>query len=197
MSETKTKKRKRPRTAQVRQDLKKVLECSILSPRSSILPLFSKNKDYMVGNLFQVIKNLMIDGGNIDKFLNLSNFALKSLNNRTKIFTIFDEENSTKKEELKIAFHRKLRTRIFETIAFVDNLPLLCTKERLWRRATLFGTVVDVHLPKPKKVFQKQGILKGSIIVEHAGYGFVQFTSPYSVKRFCKRYSANSHLRRH
>ena len=61
----------------------------------------------------------------------------------------------------------------------------------------MFGTVVDVHLPKPRKVFQQQGILKGSIKVGHAGYGFVQFTSPYSVKRFCRRYVGNSHLRRH
>lgn len=91
----------------------------------------------------------------------------------------------------------KIIWNVFHIKFFQDNLPVLCTKERLWRRATLFGTVVDVHLPKPRKIFQKQGILKSSIKVEHAGYGFVQFTSPYSVKRFCKRYSTNSHLRRH
>ncbi|KAE9550382.1 hypothetical protein FO519_006400 [Halicephalobus sp. NKZ332] len=187
-------KRKRPRTTQLRQDLRKSLETAILAPKSSILHLFSISETQYTANLFEVIKNTEL--GNAEKYLHLSTFGYKSLNNKTRIFTICGELSS-KPEDLEISFQRKLRTRVFDTIAFVDNLPLLCTKERLWRRAALFGTVVDVHLPKPRKVFQKQGMLKGSIKVEHAGYGFVQFTSPYSVKRFCRRYAGNSHLRRH
>jgi len=195
MSDLSTKRtRKRPRTAQLRQDLKKALETAILAPHSNVLHLFSKSELQYTANLFEVMKHIQLD--NPEKYFNLSTFAYKSLNNRTKIFTVIGDLSS-KPEDLEISFQKKLRTRVFDTIAFVDNLPLLCTKERLWRRAALFGTVVDVHLPKPRKIFQKQGILKGSIKVEHAGYGFVQFTSPYSVKRFCRRYAGNSHLRRH
>uniref|UniRef100_A0A914QRL4 RRM domain-containing protein n=1 Tax=Panagrolaimus davidi TaxID=227884 RepID=A0A914QRL4_9BILA len=186
--------RKRPRTAQIRQDLRKALEKAILAPKCTILPFFMKKNGVFSANLFFIVKQLNIP--KVQSFLYLNTFALKSLNNRSKVFMIVGASDA-KPEDLRIEFATKLRARIMDTIAYVDNLPLLCTPERLARRAAIFGRVVDVYLPPPRRISQKHAMLRGSLKVNHAGYGFIQFTTSQAVKRFCKRYIANSHLRRH
>uniref|UniRef100_A0A914XYE4 RRM domain-containing protein n=1 Tax=Panagrolaimus superbus TaxID=310955 RepID=A0A914XYE4_9BILA len=187
-------KRKRQRTAQIRQDLRKALEKAILAPKCKILPFFIRKDGVYSANLYLILKHLIQP--QIQSFFKLNSFALKSLNNRSRIFMISGATDA-KPENLKIEFSTKLRARVMDTIAYVDNLPLLCTPERLSRRAAIFGRVVDVYLPPPRKVPQKHAMLRGSLKVNHAGYGFIQFTTSQAVKRFCKRYIANSHLRRH
>uniref|UniRef100_A0AC34FG88 RRM domain-containing protein n=1 Tax=Panagrolaimus sp. ES5 TaxID=591445 RepID=A0AC34FG88_9BILA len=192
--EPKKPRRKRPRTAQIRQDLRKALETAILAPKCKILPLFVRKDGVFSENLYLILKQL--NQPQIHSFLKLNTFALKSLNNRSRVFMITGAPDA-KPENLKIEFSTKLRARVMDNIAYVDNLPLFCTAERLSRRAAIFGRVVDVYLPPPRKVPQKHAMLRGSLKVNHAGYGFIQFTTSQAVKRFCKRYIANSHLRRH
>ena len=92
-----------------------------MAPHSNILHLFSKSETQYTANLFEVIKHIQLD--NLEKYFNLSTFAYKSLNNRTKIFTVIGDLSS-KPEDLEISFQKKLRTRVFDTIAFVVSFVL-------------------------------------------------------------------------
>uniref|UniRef100_A0A7E4VXW7 RRM domain-containing protein n=1 Tax=Panagrellus redivivus TaxID=6233 RepID=A0A7E4VXW7_PANRE len=195
MEEVKAKpRRKRPRTFQARTDLKSALESAILSPKSNIVSHFTRDGYKFRANLHDIIRQL--DDERKDKYLALNSFALKSINNRTRVFTINGEVRQPP-EQLTIEFLTKLRGKISDTIAYVDNLPLLATKTRLAKRCSKFGTVVNIFMPAARRVCQKHPILRGSIKVAHSGYAFVQFSNAYSVKRFCRRYVGNSHLRRH
>lgn len=47
------------------------------------------------------------------------------------------------------------------------------------RRASVFGTVVNVHIPKPKRLTNRFNRM-----VHNVGYGFVQFATVKAAKRF-------------
>uniref|UniRef100_A0A914HVN2 RRM domain-containing protein n=1 Tax=Globodera rostochiensis TaxID=31243 RepID=A0A914HVN2_GLORO len=77
-----------------------------------------------------------------------------------------------------------------------DNLPPLCTAERLRKRATFFGRVVGVHMPQIGRIQRQVAQMIGGVWPAHSGFAFVQLASKTAAQRFCKRYSTNSRLKR-
>lgn len=65
-----------------------------------------------------------------------------------------------------------------------DNLPPSCSEDHLRRRAAVYGTVVDVSLPRVGKLQRRY--CTGTEFALNSGFGFVQFTSKVAVRKFCK-----------
>ncbi|KAI1732962.1 RNA recognition motif domain-containing protein [Ditylenchus destructor] len=176
--------RKRPRTKAIRFRLKSKLETAILSNENDILAMFTPNADEILrAPLSDIYKKLGLD--QCPEYTSLTATAIISISNVTRVFKIVETEN-----KLWILVNKRACEGSEEKTVYVDNLPRKCTEARLRRRAVVFGTVVSVVLPKITRIQRTIGSTHNS------GFGFVQFASKTAAKRFCKRYAANSRLKR-
>uniref|UniRef100_A0A915DS31 RRM domain-containing protein n=1 Tax=Ditylenchus dipsaci TaxID=166011 RepID=A0A915DS31_9BILA len=182
----KRKTRKRPRTKAVRFDLKNKLETAILGADPGILSLFVSQPDNTLkAALPDLLKHLLLD--NLPEVRSLSNTALKSISNVTRVFLVTEEKDNT----LWITINNTVCSSNEDKTVYVDNLPCTCTQDRLKRRAQMFGSVVSVVLPLIPRIQRAIGSSANS------GFAFVQFASKTAAKRFCRRYATNSRLKRH
>ncbi|KAI6202623.1 hypothetical protein M3Y99_01870200 [Aphelenchoides fujianensis] len=166
------KKRARPKTQRIRVDFKHKLESALLVQKSPILELFTTTCGTdLSAPLNDVLRRL----GYADDhpIWRLSKTQLRAISNLSRIFNIV----GTEEEPLR-----------------VDNLPPSCSVEQLKRRASVFGNVVHVHFPQVDRL--KRRCCPGVQTPLNSGFAFVQFTSKVAVRRFCKRYTANTHLNR-
>uniref|UniRef100_A0A915DZL7 Pyrroline-5-carboxylate reductase n=1 Tax=Ditylenchus dipsaci TaxID=166011 RepID=A0A915DZL7_9BILA len=182
----KRKTRKRPRTKAVRFDLKNKLETAILGADPGILNLFVSQPDNTLkAALPDLLKHLLLD--NLPEVRSLSNTALKSISNVTRVFLVTEEKDKT----LWITINNTVCSSNEDKTVYVDNLPCTCTQDRLKRRAQMFGSVVSVVLPQIPRIQRAIGSSANSV------FAFVQFASKTAAKRFCRRYATNSRLKRH
>lgn len=151
---------------------------------------------------------------NNSKFSQLSTFALKSISNLARIFRITDrlpsadeQQNTKQKDEVEQEQqHQQLwlviqTERCFgqeERTVYVDNLPANCTRTKLERRCAQFGSVIHVTMPQLYRIQRRiaQTSVLGGQWPTHSGFAFVHFASKTAARRFCKRYAANSRLKR-
>ncbi|KAL3102076.1 hypothetical protein niasHS_003485 [Heterodera schachtii] len=188
----KEKRRRRPLTKGLRSELRTLLENAILDSDSALLSsVFSQDDTTLVAPLSAVLFYLQELGHNITRFNVLSNFALESTANRTRIFTIENKE-----KQLLVRINPHIRMHNDEKTVFVDNLPPFCTSERLKKRAEFFGRVVNIRMPQIGRLQRRIAQMIGGVWPVHSGFAFVQFVSKTAAKRFCKRYATNSRLKR-
>uniref|UniRef100_A0A183BM92 RRM domain-containing protein n=1 Tax=Globodera pallida TaxID=36090 RepID=A0A183BM92_GLOPA len=205
--------RRRPLTNGVRTELRALIENAVLDSRSALLstvflPSPSEDDDgtlgkgsnflsfksqFSVAPLSAVLSHLQQIGHNVARFAALSHFALKSIANRTRVFAI---EEDRQQQHLFVRVSPQILLRNDEKTVFVDNLPPLCTAERLRKRATFFGRVVGVHMPQIGRIQRRVAQMIGGVWPAHSGFAFVQLASKTAAQRFCKRYSTNSRLKR-
>ena len=216
------KRRRRPRTKELRTQLKTVLESAILTAENNQLnELFSPLEDGTLAAplpafLFQLCTEPLANFSS-SKFAQLSRQALKSVSNISRIFRISERPLSLplsgenvggqehKEADLEVAkaaddlwlllkpnrcLQREART------VYVDNLPARCTRAKLERRCTQFGAVVNIKFPQIARIQRRISQSIGGTWPAHSGFAFVQFVSKTAAKRFCKRYAANSRLKR-
>ncbi|KAI6225145.1 RRM domain-containing protein [Aphelenchoides fujianensis] len=183
------KKRARPKTQRIRVDFKHKLESALLVQKSPILELFMTTCGTdLSAPLNDVLRRL--DYAEDHPIWRLSKTQLRAISNLSRIFNIV----GTEEEPLRVVFDGRLRENSEEKTVYIDNLPPSCSMEQLKRRASVFGNVVHVHFPQVDRL--KRRCCPGVQTPLNSGFAFVQFTSKVAVRRFCKRYTANTHLNR-